>query len=102
VADVHALDPRLIWHVQLCDGTAEVSPQGASYDASYERLYPGGRRVPFVDLFRDAPTDISWGIEAPIVRRAPCRGTWTRKSARADALQNVTPADSGPGSNRCV
>jgi sugar phosphate isomerase/epimerase len=70
VSDVRALEPKLIWHVQLCDGTAAVSPEGASYEASCERLYPGDGEFPLVELFRDAPTNISWGIEAPSVRRA--------------------------------
>jgi sugar phosphate isomerase/epimerase len=69
VADVQALDPRLIWHVQLCDGAA-LSQVGMSYEASFERLYPGDGEFPLVELFRDAPTDVSWGIEAPSVRRA--------------------------------
>ena len=69
-ADVRALDPKLIWHVQLCDGPAAVPPEGASYESTCERLYPGDGEFGLAELFRDAPTDVSWGIEAPSVRRA--------------------------------
>jgi len=70
LADVRAIEPGLIWHIQLCDGAASVSPEAARYEASYERLYPGDGAFPLIELLSDAPTDISWGIEAPSRRRA--------------------------------
>jgi sugar phosphate isomerase/epimerase len=70
VADLRAMEPGLIWHVQLCDGVASVSPDEARYEASYERLYPGDGAFPLVELLSAVPTDVSWGIEAPSKRRA--------------------------------
>jgi hypothetical protein len=40
------------------------------YEASYERLFPGDGDFPLIDLLCHAPTDVSWGIEAPSRRRA--------------------------------
>jgi sugar phosphate isomerase/epimerase len=68
VADVRAIEPGLIRYIQLCDGVA--SPEAMRYEASYERLYPGDGVFPLVELLRDAPTNITWGIEAPSRRRA--------------------------------
>jgi sugar phosphate isomerase/epimerase len=70
VADVRAIEPALFWHVQLCDGAAAVSPEVALYESVNERLYPGDGEFPLVELFSNLPTNISWGIEAPSVRRA--------------------------------
>jgi sugar phosphate isomerase/epimerase len=71
VADVRAIEPGLIRYIQLCDGVASVaSPEAMRYEASYERLYPGDGVFPLVELLRDAPTNIAWGIEAPSRRRA--------------------------------
>jgi sugar phosphate isomerase/epimerase len=69
-ADVRAMEPGLIRHVQLCDGVASASTEEMHYEASYERLYPGDGVFPLVELLSEAPTDVSWGIEAPSRRRA--------------------------------
>lgn len=70
VADIRAMEPGLIRHVQLCDGAISVSPEQMRYQASYERLYPGDGEFPLVDLLSHVPVDVSWGIEAPSRRRA--------------------------------
>jgi sugar phosphate isomerase/epimerase len=70
VADVRAMEPGLIRYIQVCDGAASLSPEERRIEASYERLYPGEGVFPLVELLTDAPTDISWGIEAPSRRRA--------------------------------
>lgn len=69
-ADVRAIDPSLMGHIQLCDGVIPVSAEQMRYEASYERLFPGDGDFPLVELLCHAPTDISWGIEAPSRRRA--------------------------------
>ena len=38
VADIKAIEPGLIRHIQLCDGVAHVSEEVMHYEASYERL----------------------------------------------------------------
>lgn len=69
-ADVRAMEPGLIRHVQLCDGALPVTQEQMHYEASYERLYPGDGVFPLVELLSEAPTDVSRGIEAPSRRRA--------------------------------
>ena len=69
-ADVRAMEPGLICYVQLCDGPASVSVETAHYEAVNERLYPGDGEFGLAELLLDAPTDISWGVEAPSRRRA--------------------------------
>jgi sugar phosphate isomerase/epimerase len=68
-ADVRGLEPGLIRHVQVCDGVASPTPEALRVEATYERMYPGEGVFPLVELLRDAPTDVSWGIEAPSRRR---------------------------------
>jgi sugar phosphate isomerase/epimerase len=70
VADVRAVEPGLIRYIQVCDGPASLPPEESRLEATYERLYPGEGVFPLVELLRDAPTDIAWGIEAPSRRRA--------------------------------
>jgi sugar phosphate isomerase/epimerase len=69
-ADVRSMGPDIIQHVQLCDGPASVSVETAHYEAVNERLYPGDGEFRLVELLSDAPTNISWGVEAPSRRRA--------------------------------
>jgi sugar phosphate isomerase/epimerase len=69
-ADVRSMGPGLIRHIQLCDGPASVSEEQAHYESVNERLYPGDGEFPLLELLRDAPTDITWGVEAPSRRRA--------------------------------
>lgn len=69
-ADVRAMEPGLVRYVQLCDGALSAATEVTRYEASCERLYPGDGAFPLVELLRDAPTGITWGIEAPSVRRA--------------------------------
>lgn len=69
-ADVQAMESGLIRYVQLCDGALSATPEVTRHESVYERLYPGDGAFPLVELLRDAPTNITWGIEAPSVRRA--------------------------------
>jgi sugar phosphate isomerase/epimerase len=69
-ADVRSIEPELYGHIQLCDGAIPVSAEQALYEAAYERHYPGDGDFPLVELLREVPTQISWGIEAPSRRRA--------------------------------
>lgn len=70
VDDVRALEPGLIRYIQLCDGAASLSSEALRVEASAERMYPGEGVFPLVELLRNAPTEIPWGIEAPSRSRA--------------------------------
>jgi sugar phosphate isomerase/epimerase len=69
VADLKAINPSLIRHVQLCDGMMGVTPEQMRYEASYERLYPGDGEFPLIELFSNISIDVTWGIEAPSKQR---------------------------------
>ncbi len=100
-ADVRALDSRLIWHVQLCDGPAAVPPEGASYESTCERLYPGDGEFGLAELFRDAPTDVSWGIEAPSLRRAKA-GMSAEQQAREVMMAMLRVIDQIPAAKKSL
>jgi sugar phosphate isomerase/epimerase len=64
-ADVNALGPGFVRHVQLCDGPAVASLEETRYQSTYERMYPGEGDFPLTELLSNVSTEISWGIEAP-------------------------------------
>lgn len=68
-ADVRAVAPGRIRHVQLSDGPEAVPEGGAGFEAGQERLYPGDGVFPLIELLRAAPIDVPWGIEAPSMSR---------------------------------
>lgn len=70
VADIRGMEPGLIRHVQIDDGVASPSMETIIAEATRERPYPGEGAFPLVELLGAVPTDISWGIEVPSVRRA--------------------------------
>jgi sugar phosphate isomerase/epimerase len=68
-ADIRAMEPELIRHVQINDGVAAPSRETLFIEAARERPYPGEGVFPLVELLSAVPTTISWGIEAPSLRR---------------------------------
>jgi len=80
VEDLAAIDPGLLWHVQLCDGVASLTREEAVVESWQERLYPGDGVFPLVEALRSVPLDIPWGIEAPSRRRAS-QGMTAREQA---------------------
>ena len=70
VADIAALPPGAIRHVQLCDGPVPQPPEVAATEAICERLYPGDGQFPLAELLRAAPAAVPLGIECPSVSRA--------------------------------
>jgi len=67
--DIRAVEPGLIRHVQINDGVASPSKETIFIEAAKERPYPGEGVFPLIELLSAAPTTISWGIEAPSLRR---------------------------------
>lgn len=68
-ADVAALDPAVIGHIQLCDVPTAVRPEGYGYEASFERLCPGEGDVPLADLVAALPKDRIIALEIPMRAR---------------------------------
>jgi sugar phosphate isomerase/epimerase len=102
-SDVRGLEPGLIRHVQLCDGVASPTPEALKIEATYERMYPSEGVFPLVELLRDAPTNVSWGIEAPSRRRvgdgmsAEAQAVEAMASVRRLIRQIESNKQNGPG-----
>lgn len=65
-ADVAALDPVVIGHVQICDVPTEVHAQGYGYEAGAERLCPGEGDLPLADFVAALPADTLFALEVPM------------------------------------
>ncbi|CAN7594145.1 TIM barrel protein [Phenylobacterium sp. LjRoot219] len=65
VAEVAALDPKLIGYVQLCD--APLQPAFPTYmeEALHERLPPGDGELPLGDFLKLVPHDVVVSVEVP-------------------------------------
>jgi sugar phosphate isomerase/epimerase len=68
-ADVAALDAAQLSYVQLCDGPAELPPQGYAWEAGTERLLPGDGELPVAALVQAVGPGVLLGVEAPSQRR---------------------------------
>jgi len=68
-ADLVALDPALIGHVQLCD--VPLRSPFATYfeEAVYDRMVPGEGELPLLDILRAVPPDCVIGLEIPLRAR---------------------------------
>ena len=69
-ADLSAIDPALIGHVQLCD--APLKPRMPSYleEAMYERQVPGEGELPLLDMLAALPREGMIGLEVPLRSQA--------------------------------
>lgn len=68
-ADVAALDPVAIGHIQLCDVPLAVAAEGYGYEASFERLCPGAGELPLQSLVDVLPRDRVIALEIPMRTR---------------------------------
>ena len=66
VADLAAIDPSLIGHIQLCD--VPMPAEIASYmdEALFERRCPGGGDLPLAQFLAHIPSQVPIGLEVPI------------------------------------
>ena len=79
-ADLAAVDPGLIRHVQLSDNT--IRQRGALYrDDTIDRMVPGEGELPLAEILAAVPHDVSIGLEVPMLSRA-LAGESTEDSAR--------------------
>ena len=84
VADVAALEPRLLPYVQLCDAaTAGPAPsrEAAVREAVGHRLAPGDGVLPLRELLDVLPPDAAISVEAPHPAAAVDPGAWLRHLA---------------------
>lgn len=68
-ADIRAMEPGLIRHVQINDGMASPTREQMFIEAGKERPYPGEGVFPLVELLSATPNNIPWAIESPSLRR---------------------------------
>jgi sugar phosphate isomerase/epimerase len=68
-ADLAAVDPSLIRHVQLSDNT--IRQRGAVYrDDTIDRSAPGEGELPLAEILSVVPPDVPVGLEVPMLSRA--------------------------------
>ena len=79
-ADLTAVDPSLIRHVQLSDNT--IRQRGAVYrEDSIDRMVPGEGELPLGEILAAVPPGTPVGLEVPMLSRA-LAGESTEDSAR--------------------
>ena len=66
IADLAALDPAVIGHVQLCDVPMPAQIESYMEEALYERRAPGDGDLPLADFVELVPEDVPIGLEIPI------------------------------------
>lgn len=77
VADLAALDPAMIGHVQLCDVPMPAQIDSYMEEALYERRCPGDGDLPLREFLRHVPEQVPIGLEVPIRSEAEA-GVTTR------------------------
>ena len=66
VADLAALDPAVVGHIQLCDVPMPAVIEPYMEEALHERRAPGDGDLPLREFLQAAPQDIPIGLEIPI------------------------------------
>jgi len=77
-ADLAALDPAIIGHIQLCDVPMPAIVESYMEEALHERRAPGDGDLPLVEFLAQVPRDVLVGLEVPI---------------RSEALAGVGPCE---------
>lgn len=84
-ADIAALDPALIGHVQICDGKRAFTRESYSHEAGAERMLPGEGEYPLADIIAATPKDRILGLEIPSLSAALAGVTARDHAARCIA-----------------
>lgn len=69
-ADIAALDPALVGHVQLCDVPLVSTHPNYGLEARDYRLPPGEGELPLAALMAAVPEGVTVGLEVPMLDRA--------------------------------
>ncbi|MFT3966752.1 MAG: TIM barrel protein [Sphingobium sp.] len=87
--ELAALDPAMIFYVQICD--ALLAPQGSDYsDEASNRLSPGEGELPLAALLAQIPRDVIISVEMPQRRRADAGvGPRERAAQAIDATRRL-------------
>ena len=73
VAQVAALDPAVISHVQLCDGASLDVRRDYGIEAASDRLAPGEGVFPLVDFLQALPAGVRLELEVPQPAACPAQ-----------------------------
>lgn len=73
VAQVAALNPGVIGHVQLCDGAHLDASRDYGVEAASDRLAPGGGVFPLIDFLHALPTGVRLELEVPQASTRPAQ-----------------------------
>ena len=67
-ADVAAIDPRHIHHIQFCDGllAQPPTPSDIADESRFDRCFAGEGELPLLDLLRALRADIPISVETPV------------------------------------
>ncbi len=65
LADIAALDPAMIGHVQLCDARSDWSDADYMTRAKFDRLAPGEGDLPLREFLGAVPESLVIGLEVP-------------------------------------
>jgi sugar phosphate isomerase/epimerase len=65
VADIQALDPKLIGYIQLCDAAASGPMETYMEEALTRRFAPGEGELPLYEVMAALPRDLLVGLEIP-------------------------------------
>jgi sugar phosphate isomerase/epimerase len=69
-ADLGAIDPALVGHIQVCDVPMPPRTDNYGEEARHERMIPGEGDLPLADFLSALPRDVSVGIELPMISKA--------------------------------
>jgi sugar phosphate isomerase/epimerase len=69
-ADLAALEPGEVGHIQLCDGLLDWTMESYAEEAGVERLCPGDGAFPLADWLAALPADVPIGLEIPMRSKA--------------------------------
>lgn len=69
-ADLAAIDPALIAHVQICDAPRTNATMSYGVEALHHRLPPGEGELPLAEALAVLPKDVVVSLELPMLSRA--------------------------------
>lgn len=84
LANIAALDPAMIGHVQLCDARSDWSDADYMTKAKFDRLAPGEGDLPLRDFLGAVPDGMVIGLEVP--QRKKARAGTDHRTRIADLL----------------
>jgi sugar phosphate isomerase/epimerase len=92
-ADLAALDPAHIAHIQLCDAPLWGDTSQYPQEAKHERLPPGDGELPLADILNALPRDIVVSLEIPMLTKAKAgMGPTERLAPCVDAARRLLAA----------